>query len=110
MVENTCSIYLVRPFTCRNLHSTDYESCEKSHINPADLTIENTFIESVALFGNAHSQGFEAAVQQTGLDLRTYDLNTALIEVFEEPNAMKRYKRGKKAFVDAIEVIDDKNA
>jgi Fe-S-cluster containining protein len=106
-MENKCSIYSVRPFTCRNLHSTDYDSCEKSHIDPTDLTIENSFIERVALFGSAHSQGFEAAAQQAGLDSRTYDLNTALVEVFEEPAAIKRFRRAKKAFLKAIEVKDD---
>jgi Fe-S-cluster containining protein len=107
LVENKCSVYLVRPFKCRNFHATDVDACESSFKDPGDLTIKSGFIESVAMFGNAHSQGFEGAVKHAGLDSRAYDLNTALLEVFEEPSALKRFKRGKKTFLKAIEVSED---
>lgn len=107
LIENKCSVYLVRPFKCRNFHATNVDGCESSFNDPSDLTIKSGFIESVAMFGNAHSQGFEGAVKNAGLDSRAYDLNTALLEVFEEPSALKRYKRGKKTFLKAIEVSED---
>lgn len=106
LVDSQCSIYSVRPFKCRNFHATDATACEKSFHHPEDLTIENNFVETIAMFGNAHSQGFEAAVKNTGLDARAYDFTTALLEIFEEPNAIKRFNRGKKTFTKAIEVKD----
>ncbi|RYY76707.1 MAG: YkgJ family cysteine cluster protein [Gammaproteobacteria bacterium] len=104
LIENQCSIYSVRPFKCRNFHATDANACEKSFNDPENLDIESNFVESIAMFGNAHSQGFEAAVKNTGLDARAYDFTTALLEVFAEPNALKRFSRGKKTFIKAIEI------
>lgn len=103
--DNQCSIYPVRPFRCRNFHSTDANACEQSHNDPHNMEIATGMIEDVAMYADAHTQGFEAAAEHTGRDARIYDFNTALIEVFTEPNALKRYKTGKKTFPNAIEVI-----
>ena len=103
--DNQCSIYPVRPFRCRNFHSTDANACEQSHGDPSNMEISTGMIEDVAMFADAHTQGFEAAAEQTGRDARVYDFTTALLEVFKEPNALKRYKTGKKTFQVAIEVI-----
>jgi Fe-S-cluster containining protein len=102
--DNQCSIYPVRPFRCRNFHSTDAAACEQSHNDPGNMEIATGMIEDVAMFADAHTQGFEAATEQTGRDARVYDFTTALLEVFEETNAPKRYKVGKKMFQNAIEV------
>jgi Fe-S-cluster containining protein len=102
--DNQCSIYPVRPFRCRNFHSTDASACEQSHGDPSNMAIATGMIEDVAMFADAHTQGFEAAAEQTGRDARVYDFTTALLEVFSDPNTLKRYQRGKKVFQQAIEV------
>lgn len=102
--DNQCSIYPVRPFRCRNFHSTDANACEASHGDPSNMEIATGLIEDVAMFADAHTQGFEAAVEQTGRDARVYDFTTALLEVFADASVLKRYQRGKKAFQTAIEV------
>ncbi len=102
--NNQCSIYPVRPFRCRNFHSTDAQACEQSFNNPADMEISTEMIEEVAILADAHTQGFEAAVEQTGRDNRIYDFNTALVEVFNDGQALKRYQRGKKTFQHALEI------
>jgi Fe-S-cluster containining protein len=107
LIDNRCSIYSVRPFKCRNFHATDANTCEATFADPTNLSIENSLIESVASFGNAHSQAFEAATQQLGMDYRAYDFNTALVEVFADPACEKRHKRGKKTFAQAIEILED---
>lgn len=107
LADNQCSIYTARPFKCRNFHATDALACEQSFNEPENLSIENTFVESIALFGNAHSQGFEGAIQHTGLDSRAYDFTTALLEIFAEPNTLKRFTKGKKTFIKAIEVKEE---
>jgi Fe-S-cluster containining protein len=106
LVNNQCSIYSVRPFKCRNFHATNATACEQSFNDPENLNIENNFVEAIAMFGNAHSQGFETAVKNAGMDSRAYDFTTALLEIFSEPNALKRFNRGKKTFTKAIEVKD----
>lgn len=103
--DNQCSIYPARPFRCRNFHSTDADACAQSHNDPHNMEIATGMIEAVAIYADAHTQGFEAAAEQTGRDARIYDFNTALIEIFTEANALKRYKTGKKTFPNALEVI-----
>lgn len=102
--DNQCSIYPVRPFRCRNFHSTDAGACEQSHNDPGNMEIATGMIEDVAMFADAHTQGFEAAAEQTGRDTRVYDFTTALLEVFRDASALKRYQRGKKTFQQAIDV------
>lgn len=107
LIDNQCSIYDVRPFRCRSFHAIDVNGCERSFKDPSNFSITTGLIESVALFSNAISQGFEAAAELSGYDSRTYDLNTAITAIFTEPTALKRYRRGKKAFSTAIEINDN---
>jgi Fe-S-cluster containining protein len=106
--DNSCSIYTVRPFKCRNFHATSVSGCETSFNNPSDLQITTSMIETVTVLGDAHTQGFEVAIKNAGLDAAAYDLNTALLEAFTETNAIKRFKRGKKAFVHAITIDENR--
>lgn len=107
LIENQCSIYDVRPFRCRSFHAVQVDACEASYATPSDFSIATELIEEVSHYSDALSQGFEAAVMDAGLDHRTYDLNTALLEVFADDAIEKRYKRGKKAFKTAIEVAEE---
>lgn len=106
LIANQCSIYEVRPFRCRSFHAVQVDACEASYANPSDFSIATELIEEVSHFSDALSQGFEAAIMDSSLDHRTYDLNTALLEVFADDAIEKRYKRGKKAFKTAIEVVE----
>lgn len=108
LIGSQCSIYAVRPFRCRNFHATDASICEASFNAPGDMSIANNLIESVALFGDAHTQGYEAAAHQKGLDPRVYDFTTAILEAVAEPGAYKRYKKAKKAFLSALEVDESR--
>ncbi len=102
--DNQCSIYPVRPFRCRNFHSTDANACEQSHSDPSNMEIATGMIEDVAMFADAHTQGFEAAAAQSGRDTRIYDFTTALLEALSDEHTLKRYQRGKKTFQQAIEI------
>lgn len=61
-------------------------------------------IEDVAMFADAHTQGFEAAAEQTGKDSRVYDFTTGLLEALSDEHTLKRHQRGKKTFQQAIEI------
>lgn len=103
--NNQCRIYPVRPFRCRNFHSTDAQACEASFNDPTNMETSTGMIEEVAILADAHTQGFEAATEQTGKDNRIYDFNTALLEALTDEQTLKRYQRGKKTFQQAIEII-----
>ena len=102
--NNQCTIYPVRPFRCRNFHSTDAQACEHSFNNPADMEMATGMVEDAAILADAHTQGFEAATEKSGRDNRVYDFNTALVEVFGDDQTLKRYQRGKKTFQHALEI------
>jgi Fe-S-cluster containining protein len=102
--NNQCSIYSVRPFRCRNFHSTDVVACEASFNDPANMSVSTGMIEDAAILADAHTQGFETAAEHTGRDNRIYDFNTALVEVLSDEQALKRYRRGKKTFAQALVV------
>ncbi len=102
--NNQCSIYPVRPFRCRNFHSTDVKACEASFNDPANMEVSTGMIEDVAILADAHTQGFEAAAEHTGRDNRIYDFNTALVDALTDEQALKRYRRGKKTFIQALVV------
>lgn len=102
--NNQCSVYPVRPFRCRNFHSTDANACETSFNDPTNMETSTDMIEQVAILADAHTQGFEAATEQFGKDNRIYDFNTALLEALTDEQTLKRYQRGKKTFQRAIEI------
>lgn len=105
LLENDqCSVYSARPFRCRNAHSTDMLACETSFNSPADMNLTTGVIESLAVAADAHTQGFEAAVQQTGRDTQVYDYTTALLEALTTNSPSKRYQKGKTAFLSAVKV------
>lgn len=101
LVEQKCSIYPVRPSKCRNCHASNVDYCKESYERPTDFSIPNSYITEIYTIGNASSTGFEYAVAKHGLDSRAYDLNAAFVEAMENPNRQKRYRDGKKAFLDA---------
>ncbi len=103
--DNQCSAYPVRPYRCRNFHATDASACEASFADPANMDIATGMVETLAIVADAHSQGFEAAIEHQGLDARVYDFTTALQEACADDNCVKRYLRGKKAFQQAVEVL-----
>jgi Fe-S-cluster containining protein len=101
LVEDKCSIYTVRPSKCRNFHATDMERCRESFERPTDLAIPNSYVPEIQTTGSASSEGFEYAVALQGLDSRPYDLNAAFLEAIENPKCIKRFRAGKKAFLNA---------
>ncbi|MDZ7923842.1 MAG: YkgJ family cysteine cluster protein [Marinagarivorans sp.] len=102
--DNQCSIYPARPFRCRNFHSTDVSACEASFNDPVSMTISTGMIEPVAVTADGHTQGFEAAAEQTGRDNRIYDFTTALLETLTSEQPLRRYQRGKQTFQQALVV------
>lgn len=107
LLENDqCSAYPARPFRCRNFHSTNAQACEDSFKNPSNLNITTEMIDAIAVVADAHTQGFEAAIQQAGRDAQIYDFTTALLEALQSDTPNKRYVKGKSAFQSAIKVED----
>lgn len=95
LLEDKCSIYLVRPSKCRSFHASDVEGCRVSYEDP-QCTVPNSYILEVFEAANGVSEGFNAAIRKSGVDSRTYDLNSAFLDAMQNSGASKRLKGGKR--------------
>jgi len=98
LVNNSCSIYPVRPAVCRNYHATDGANCKAYFENPEGLS-PNTYISDLFNVAHGSAQGFKNAVESLGLDTRGYNLASAFLEAMTNPAIAKRFSSGKKTFL-----------
>ena len=99
--EGRCSIYAVRPHTCRRQHSKDFAACQFTYDHPTDLEFPGA--HDRALFRTltvAMQQGSEVYAQ-LGYDATIYELGTALAEALDRPACWPRWRKGKRAFLHA---------
>jgi Fe-S-cluster containining protein len=101
-----CSIYAVRPQTCRNYHATNAAGCEKSFNEPENDDIDPEFAPLVYQSGGAHVDGFSAAMKDAGYDVAAYELNAALAVALADPAAMLMRFEAKQCALPAIEGIE----
>lgn len=97
-VENKCSIYSVRPLSCRRYHSFDVEPCKRDvedprggHNAPADP----------ARFSNAFNSGPDQVFKAFRLDMRELEFVTALRIALEQEDALSRFLAGDDVFARA---------
>jgi Fe-S-cluster containining protein len=98
--DGRCTVYAVRPQSCRNYHATDVTGCQKSYEQPENLDIDPEFAPWVYQAGTAHVEAFSAAVHASGLDVRAYELSCALDAAMTDPASRKRFESGLPPFVD----------
>jgi len=86
-----CSIYPVRPQTCRNYHATSSAGCRQSYEQPDNLEIDPEFAPYVYQAGAAHVDGFSRGMREAGYDHLAYELNGALEAALSDPAARERF-------------------
>jgi Fe-S-cluster containining protein len=96
--EGKCSVYPVRPDSCREAHSLQSEPCKKVFENPASTEDFAEQIASVKLATSITHIGISKAFEEAGYDSQPYDLNAALIQAMQNPACEKRWRDGKTAF------------
>ena len=96
--DGWCSVYAVRPHTCRRHHSQDLAACEATYAHPEDLTLPGAHHQE--LFHElTEAMGMHAAVYEyLGFDATIYELGSALEEALSDPACWRRWSRKKKAF------------
>jgi Fe-S-cluster containining protein len=90
--EGRCTIYPVRPQTCRNYHATNVAGCQQSYEDPDNLDIDPEFAPLVYQAGGAHVDAFTAALKEAGYDTNVYEMNGALAEAWSQPDARARFE------------------
>ena len=97
--EGECSVYPVRPSTCRKMHSTDIDICKSSFDNPDDTSIQNAEVPLLSSVLLSMSSAARQGLNDAGLDSNLYDLNEVIYDALIDNKYQKRWKKGKKAFV-----------
>ena len=92
LAAGRCTIYPVRPQTCRNYHATDAAGCRQSFEEPENLDIDPEFAPLVYQAGGAHVDAFSRAMQHAGYDVAAYELNIALEAAIEQPQSRERFE------------------
>ncbi len=94
-----CSVYEARPAACRKYYSLSLAVCRAAYDDtsaPLEGEIED---EQVRLAGNAVVLGHAKGLEDAGYDSALYELHAALHRALTDPRAQKRYRDGKRAFV-----------
>jgi len=102
-----CSIYPVRPQTCRNYHATDATGCKKAYEEPYNDDIDPDFAPFVYQSGRAHVDAFSAVLKEAGYDMDAYELNCAMAAALADPvGTRERFDSRQQVFpsVEGVEV------
>jgi len=97
-VGGWCSVYAVRPHTCRRHHSRELAACQFTYDHPEDVTFPGA--HSRELFGElTEAMGLHAAVyEHFGFDDTIYELGSALLEALTDGECWERWHRKERAF------------
>jgi Fe-S-cluster containining protein len=98
LADGRCTIYEVRPQTCRNYHATDASGCRASFERPEDIEIDPEFAPAVYQTGGAHVDAFCGALQGRGYDIQVYELNTALAAAMAHPQVRASFEAKQQPF------------
>ncbi|HEY4369640.1 MAG TPA: YkgJ family cysteine cluster protein [Steroidobacteraceae bacterium] len=98
--DGRCTIYSVRPQTCRNYHATNVAGCQQSYEDPNNLDIDPDFAPWVYQAGGAHVEAFSNAMRDAGYDVSAYELNSALATAMTELAARERFESKQPPFAD----------
>lgn len=96
--ESRCTIYAVRPQSCRNYHATDATGCQQSYEQPDNLDIDPEFAPGVYQAGAAHVEAVSDALGGAGFDVDAYELNAALDAAVSNVDSRARFESGLKPF------------
>ncbi len=95
-----CTIYAVRPQTCRNYHATDASGCKQAFEQPENEDIDPDFAPYVYQIGHAHVEAFAKALADARFDTDVYELNAALNAALNEPTTRSRFLSKVQPFTD----------
>jgi Fe-S-cluster containining protein len=97
LVDDRCSVYPSRPLACRAWNSTSVDRCkEVFHGDPVTMLPPLDTAAYDAVWSVA--RGVATGIKQARLDSKTYELHSILQRLFEQPETVSHWLRGKDAF------------
>ena len=103
LVNDSCSIYPVRPSLCRKFHSTSQEICIESYERPTDNTVPSSEDPDLDIAARAAIIGYDEGLKKSKLDLTVYEINKALLYALNDQTYKQSWRKGNKAFTDDAE-------
>jgi Fe-S-cluster containining protein len=100
--DGQCSIYAVRPQTCRNYHATDVAGCQQAFEQPDNEDIDPDFAPQFYQIGRSHVEAFSQALSEARFDQDVYEFNAALLTAMNEPDARSRFLSKVQPFTDLV--------
>jgi Fe-S-cluster containining protein len=97
--EQRCTVYALRPQSCRNYHATSVVGCRQSFEQPTNLDIDPEFAPGVFQAGGAHVEAVSTAMRDVGYDTDAYELNRAFHTAISELGARERFESKRKPFL-----------
>jgi hypothetical protein len=99
LVDHRCSVYALRPMTCRGYNSSDARACERS-LQPGNRGVVPLYApqQRVCTFV---LDGMRAGAAESGLDGELLELTAALHVALTEPDADQRWLVGENLFAPA---------
>lgn len=99
LVDHRCSVYEVRPLTCRGYNSSDARKCEQSvqQREPVDVPVHQV-VQRLAVFA---LDGLRAGQAECGLQADLLELNAALRICLDQPDAGHRWLAAEDVFATA---------
>ncbi len=99
LVNNQCSVYPVRPLTCRGFNSSDSQACKAAVSDGARIDIP-VYAPQLRLMSMV-LDGMRAGLREAGLQGDLLELTGALQIALAEPTAVQDWLAGKSVFAAA---------
>lgn len=100
--EGSCSIYAVRPSTCRRYHSVELDPCLRRAAMPETRAFGAVTIRGLNLGVTALMRSFFQALKKQRLDNNPYELSSAIADALDNPDAYMQWRQGKKIFGEPV--------
>jgi hypothetical protein len=102
LVEGRCSVYAVRPMSCRGWNSLDRGLCDADLTDPSRGMVARLNLGQYVLASRA-AEGLAAASQALGIEHRRLDLVRGLQTALEDPAGAERaWRTGGDVFGEAV--------
>jgi hypothetical protein len=101
LFEGRCSVYPVRPFGCRYHHSQDFQACQFSYDHPEDVDYPGARHPILLQHLGRARESLESTYAGLGYDMSSYELGSALSEALDNSATWKRWRDGKKPFLQS---------
>jgi Fe-S-cluster containining protein len=96
LVDNRCSVYPVRPLTCRGFNSTNAQRCELS-LDPRNGAVVPAYAPQQRL-ATLVLDGMRSGLTESGCSGALLELTAALHIALTAPDALDQWREGKPAF------------